>query len=64
LKIDKEKLSLALARKCMGTRDLAEETKLGEATIVKIRSGKQIARTQTIGKIAKALDVDVSEIIE
>ena len=64
MKIDKEKLSIALARKCMGTRDLATATKLGEATIVKIRSGKQEARTQTIGKIAKALEVDVSEIIE
>ncbi|WP_429191980.1 hypothetical protein [Fusobacterium sp. PH5-44] len=59
MKRDKEKLSIALARKCMGNRDYATPTKFGEATIVRIKNGNQ-----TIGKITKVLEVGISEIIE
>jgi len=64
MKVCTKKLDLAMARKCLSSRELAKLTELGEATIGNLRGGKQEARTQTIGKIAKVLGVDVSEIIE
>ena len=52
-----------MARACMGRRDLAEKALLPEVTVSKAINGGN-ARPDTVGKIAKALGVDVTEIIE
>lgn len=62
MKISKEKLNIAMANKCLNARELAKVTGIAESTIVRIKRGFP-ASTKTIGTIAKALDVDVTEII-
>lgn len=61
MKISKNKLEIVLARKCMNARDLRVIT--SPQTISRARNGKDIG-TKTVGKIARYLGVDVSEIIE
>lgn len=61
MKIDKEKYMLARARACMGTKDLVNAG-IPRGTLSKI--SREDIRPETAGKIAKALGVDVTEIIE
>lgn len=62
MKIDKEKFELAKARACMGTKDLVAAG-VPRGTLCRLVGGEE-ARPETIGKIAKVLGVDVTEIIE
>lgn len=64
MKIDKAKLYLAMANKAYSAKELSKICGVSQVTITRISSGKQIARPETIGKIAKALDVPVIDIIE
>ncbi len=64
MKLDNSKLSIALARKQFTARTLSELSGITESALTKIKTGKQIPRPITIGKIAKALEVDVTELIE
>lgn len=62
MKIDKEKFKLAKARACMGTKDIVEAG-VPRGTLCRLVRGEE-ARPETIGKVAKVLNVDVTEIIE
>lgn len=62
MKIDREKYMLARARACMGQKDL-EAAGISRGTLCRVIGGGE-TRPETIGKIAKALGVDVAEIIE
>ena len=62
VKLDRKKFELAKARACMSSKDL-ESAGIPKGTICRIL-GNAEARPETIGKIAKALGVDVTEIIE
>lgn len=59
---DKKKLELAMARACMNTGDLQKAVNMPRPTINNIITGRRI-RPGTIGKVAKALQVDVTEIL-
>ena len=61
MKIDKNRLNVVLARKCMSLRDL--RSFLSPCTLSRINAGKDV-RTKTVGAVAKALGVDVTEIME
>lgn len=61
MKLDRQKYMLARARACMGQKDL-EAAGIPKGTLC--RALRDEARPETIGKIAKALGVDVTEIIE
>lgn len=63
MKINKKKLEIAMANKCIDQLRLAEESGLKYPTIRRacLREG---TRPSTIGKIAKALGVDVTELID
>ncbi|OPF52905.1 transcriptional regulator [Clostridium baratii] len=63
MNLDSNKLKLAQARACLSVNDLVDKTGLGRATISKTLNGKVKATPKTIGLIAKALNVDVAEII-
>lgn len=63
MKIDRQKYEIARARSCMGQKDLVSAG-IPKGTLCGIISGRVEARPETIGKIAKALGVDVTEIIE
>lgn len=61
VKIDIKKLDFVLARECRLSASLRAGT--SPQTLAKIRQGGDV-RPITVGKIAKALGVDVAEIIE
>ena len=61
LKIDMMKYMLARARACIGTKDLVNAG-IPRGTLSRI--SREDVRPETAGKIAKALGVDVTEIIE
>ena len=62
MKIDKKKYMIARARACMGQKDLVAAG-IPKGTLCSVISGREI-RPETAGKIAAALGVDVTEIIE
>jgi hypothetical protein len=61
LKIDKTKYELAKARACKSTKDLVAA---GVPAGTLSRATRVDLRPETVGKIARALGVDVTEIIE
>lgn len=64
MKIKKTKLELAMADMNFTVSDLANATGISVTGISKIKNGQQNARPATIGKIAKALNVPVENLIE
>lgn len=63
MRISRIKLLILLATKDLTTLDLAKTSGLSRQTISCIKQGKR-CREETAKKIAKALDVDVTEILE
>lgn len=61
MKIDNSKLDVLLARRCMTIADLRKEA--SSQTLTRIRRGESV-KPITAGKIALALGVDVTDIIE
>ena len=61
MKIDRQKYMIARARACMGQKDL-EAAGIPKGTLC--RALIEGVRPETAGKIANALGVDVTEIIE
>lgn len=62
MKLDRRKFNLARARACMGQSDF-EKVGIPKGTLCRAMSGKGL-KPETIGRIAKALGVDVTEIME
>lgn len=63
MKANKRKLDIAMARACMSANDIQVKTKMPRPSINNVLCGKSV-RPDTIGKIAKALGADVTEIID
>ncbi len=63
MKISNAKLNVALARKQWNQRDLRDNAVVSAQTILNLNKGKTVMPA-TVGKIAAALGVDVTEIIE
>lgn len=63
MKINKKKLEIAMANACMTTADLQKVAGMPMPTLAGAISGKSI-RPATAGKIAKALQCNVTEIID
>lgn len=61
--INKSKLQIAMANKCIDPVDLAEKAGIAYATI-KRATLKDGAKPSTVGKIAKALEVPVEDLLE
>ena len=61
MRLNREKYMLARARACMGQKELIEAG-IPKGTLC--RALRESVKPETIGKIAKALNVDVTEIIE
>ena len=63
MKINKAKLELAMARACIGVTDLRGV--ISPQTVTRLfHDPKTEIKVKTVGKIAKALNVDPIEIIE
>lgn len=63
MKIDKKKLNIVMARMCLSTSEIAEKAGMPKPTLSGAIAGKPV-KPWTAGKIAKALGVDVTDIIE
>ena len=63
MKVNRQKLYLAMARACMDSAALPAAAQLPRATVQNAITGRNI-RPATLGKIARALGVDPVEIIE
>lgn len=63
MKANRGKVEIAMANCCMNIKDLQEITGMPRATINNVLKGKAV-KPATIGKIAKALNVNVIEILE
>ena len=62
MKLNRKKFDLARARACNGTKEL-EASGISRGTLCSLMAGRS-ARPETVGRIAKALGVDVTEIID
>lgn len=62
MKVSKAKISLIRARKCMSTEDL-RKAGLTQGNLNSIWNNRNM-KPETVGKIARALGVDVTEILE
>lgn len=63
MKADISKLRLAMARACMNPQDLARAAEMPPQTVNGVLRGRSV-RPATIGRIARALCVDVAEIMD
>lgn len=64
MRINKQKLQIAMAKGCLNMDDLAALAEVSRVSISKYMSGLRSPKPKTIGKLAKALGVDVSELLE
>lgn len=65
MKIDIEKLNIAQANKCLTNKELCKVSDVGYITLLEIKNGsRKNPNLKTIGKLAKALNVDVMELLE
>ena len=63
MRISRERLDIALARKCLDVSGLSKMAKIPRSTIDSAMNNDGKVRTSTAGKIARALGVDVTEIL-
>ena len=63
MKVNRQKLYLAMARACMDSAELPKAAGLPRPTVQGAIVGRNV-RPATLGKIAKALGVDPTEIME
>jgi len=63
MRVNKDKLMIALANACMNLYDLCKKAGIQYQTLRRIMSGEK-CKPATLGKIAKALQVSVTDIIE
>lgn len=63
MNINVNKIRIAQANECLSVNELVEKTGLGRATVLKIINGCSAPSLKSIGLIAKALNVDVKELL-
>lgn len=63
-KLDRKKFDLARAEKCYTLINVAKNAKIAYSTLTKILNGSINLTPQTLGKIAKALDVKPVDLIK
>ena len=63
MKADRKKLELAMARACMNTGDLVKTSAMPRPTVNNVIVGKGVSPA-TLGRIARALGVDVTDILD
>lgn len=63
MKVNKKKMQIALARKCMSLSEAAKVADMPYQSILNAQKGRGVSPV-TLGKIARALGVDPADIIE
>jgi len=63
MNINVNKIKIARANECLSVNELVEKTGLGRATVSKIINGSTKPSMKSLGLIAKALNVEVVELL-
>ena len=63
MKIDKQKLEIAMANSCITFGELSKKSGVSQFTITRMQ-GNVETHPATVGKIAKALNVSAQEIVQ
>ena len=63
MKVDLKKLEIAQAEKGLDNQMLCEAANISMTTLIRIKSNKVNSRVITVGKLAKALGVEVKTIL-
>ena len=63
MKVNVENLKVAMAKKCINAVELSKKANVSRGTITNLLGNKTDLSPKTVGLIAKALEVDVTEII-
>lgn len=63
MKLNKQKVHIQMAKACLNTLELCKQAGIQYETLRRILNGSN-ARPATIGKIAKALNAKVEELLE
>ena len=63
MKVDIEKIKIAQAKACLSVNELVEKTNLGRATVSRILNGTSNPSAKSAGLLAKALNVEVTELV-
>lgn len=64
MKLDKNRLSLELARACLTITELCAKAGVPYPSLAPVLAGKYDPKPKTVGKLARALGVDVTELLE
>ncbi|MDU1602809.1 MAG: helix-turn-helix transcriptional regulator [Clostridium sp.] len=63
MNLDLKKLKIAQAKACISVNEIVEKTGLGRATVSKILNGVNAPSAKSAGLIARALNIDIAELI-
>ena len=63
LTVNSQKLIIAIANAGYTSTELAKVSGVSQVTLARFKAGTQKARPQTLGKIARALNVKVEDLI-
>lgn len=63
MKVNYKRLDKEMARQCLNNNELAKITGLSVSTVCRLKLEGAETRGKTIGMIAKALKIDVDELI-
>lgn len=64
MKLNIKNMQIAMANACLSVSELALKSEVSRVAITRFIKGKSNPKPVTIGKIAKALNVKVEDIIE
>lgn len=64
VKIDQYKFYVAMAKKEISVSELSQKVGLSAQTINNVKSGRRGMKPERLGKVAKVLGVDVTELLE
>ncbi len=64
MKVNTKKIELLMANQCINTQMLAETSGISKAALYSILNHRRVPRLITLGKIAKALNVKVEDLID
>lgn len=63
MNINRRVFAKELARNCMTLKELSNRSGVNVVTLTRIRRGVQIPQPITVGKIARALNVSVEDLV-
>lgn len=64
MQINKEKLQLAMANACMNISELSQKADISRFSLNAYSNGTRNPKPVTVGKIAKALNVKVEDLVD